>query len=60
MKRNEILRNLGLAAMFFGGFLGAQSIWWGWITACPGHGPEWPWCCQLQHRSNNNDTQDKE
>jgi hypothetical protein len=50
MNRNEILRNVGLAAMFFGGFLGAQSIWWGWITAILGMGLMllvlW-----LQHRS---------
>lgn len=33
MKRNDILRNAGMAAMFCGGFLGSQSIWWGWVTA---------------------------
>ena len=60
MNRNEILRNVGLAAMFFGGFLGAQSIWWGWITAVLGMALMavvlW-----LQHRkSNSDDTQDKD
>ena len=50
MKRNDLLRGAGAAAMFFGGFLGAQSIWWGWVTAILGAGLMglvlW-----LQHRS---------
>ena len=36
MNRNDLLRTAGMAAMFVGGFLGAQSLWWGWITALAG------------------------
>jgi len=36
MTRNDILCNAGMAAMFFGGYWGAQSIWWGWVTAALG------------------------
>ncbi len=36
MNRNDILQKAGMAAMFCGGFLGAQSIWWGWLTAVLG------------------------
>jgi hypothetical protein len=38
MNRNEIIRNVGLVAMFFGGYMGAQSLWWGWVTAVLGMG----------------------
>lgn len=38
MNKNEIIRYVGAAAMFFGGYMGAQSIWWGWVTAILGLG----------------------
>lgn len=38
MKRDDILRMIGAALMFAGGFLGMQSIAWGWTTAIVGCG----------------------
>jgi len=38
MKRDDILRMIGAALMFVGGFLGMQSMEWGWTTALVGCG----------------------
>jgi hypothetical protein len=36
MNRNDILRFIGAALMFAGGYVGSQSNSWGWVTAVGG------------------------
>jgi hypothetical protein len=38
MNKAEIIRYVGITAMFFGGYMGSQSIWWGWVSAVLGLG----------------------